>query len=181
MTTTRSGMTLDALEELVIQCVAEALANYDSNRNNRNGIKNGNGNGNGNRGDVNGNSNGNGNHNGLNGNAGGLVRAAHECTYNEFLNCQTLNFKGTERAVWLARWFEKMESVFHINNCPIRCQVKYATCTLIDSALTWWNSRKRTIGVDVAYAMTWKELMRLMTKVYSLRNEIQKMESMLWN
>ncbi|GKA64855.1 hypothetical protein Tco_0764562, partial [Tanacetum coccineum] len=43
------------------------------------------------------------------------------------------------------------------------------------------NSRKRTIGVDAAYAMTWQELMRLMNKVYSPRNEIQKMESVLWN
>ncbi|GJZ85375.1 hypothetical protein Tco_0650714 [Tanacetum coccineum] len=30
----------------------------------------------------------------------------------------------------------------------------------IDSALTWWNSHKRTIGVDAAYAMNWAGLMR---------------------
>nr|GFA05926.1 hypothetical protein [Tanacetum cinerariifolium] len=35
-----------------------------------------------------------------------------------------------------------------------------------DSALTWWNSHKRTIGVDAAYAM---------------KNEIQKIETELWN
>ncbi|GJT54699.1 retrovirus-related pol polyprotein from transposon TNT 1-94 [Tanacetum coccineum] len=50
-----------------------------------------------------------------------------------------------------------------------------------DSALTWWNSHKRTIGVDAAYAMKWAGLMRLMTKVYCPRNEIQKMETELWN
>ncbi|GJS10115.1 hypothetical protein Tco_0366911 [Tanacetum coccineum] len=44
-------------------------------------------------------------------------------------------------------------------------------------ALTWWNSHKRTIGVDAAYAMNWVGLMRLMTKVYCPRNEIQKMET----
>ncbi|GKF72737.1 hypothetical protein Tco_0208851, partial [Tanacetum coccineum] len=33
----------------------------------------------------------------------------------------------------------------------------------IDSALTWWNTQKRTIGADVAYAMKWAGLMRLMT------------------
>nr|GEZ56667.1 putative reverse transcriptase domain-containing protein [Tanacetum cinerariifolium] len=32
------------------------------------------------------------------------------------------------------------------------------------SALTWWNSHKRTIGVDVAYAMKWTGLMKLMTE-----------------
>ncbi|GJT70414.1 putative reverse transcriptase domain-containing protein [Tanacetum coccineum] len=48
-----------------------------------------------------------------------------------------------------------------------------------DSALTWWNSHKRTIGVEAAYAMNWVELMKLMTEVYCPRNEIQKMETEL--
>ncbi|GKB50594.1 reverse transcriptase domain-containing protein [Tanacetum coccineum] len=39
----------------------------------------------------------------------------------------------------------------------------------------------RTIGIDVAYSMNWDGLMRLMTKVYCPRNEIQKMETELWN
>ncbi|GKG22767.1 reverse transcriptase domain-containing protein [Tanacetum coccineum] len=43
------------------------------------------------------------------------------------------------------------------------------------------NSHKRTIGTDVAFAMSWRELMKLMVKVYFLRTEIQKMESELWN
>ncbi|GJZ46037.1 putative reverse transcriptase domain-containing protein [Tanacetum coccineum] len=88
---------------------------------------------------------------------------------------------GTEGVVGLTRWFEKMETVFNISNCPSKYQVKYATCTLQDSALTWWNSHKRTIGVDAAYAMNWAGLMRLMTEVYCPRNEIQKMETELWN
>ncbi|GJW88765.1 putative reverse transcriptase domain-containing protein [Tanacetum coccineum] len=88
---------------------------------------------------------------------------------------------GTEGVVGLTRWFEKMETVFHISNCPEVYQVKYATCTLLDSALTWWNSHKRTVGVDAAFAMTWRDLMKLMTKVYCPRNEIQKMETELWN
>ncbi|GJS84128.1 putative reverse transcriptase domain-containing protein [Tanacetum coccineum] len=56
-------------------------------------------------------------------------------------------------------------------------QVKYASCTLLNSALTWWNSHKRTIGIEAAYAMSWAELMKLMTKVYCPRNEVQKMET----
>ncbi|GJV61266.1 putative reverse transcriptase domain-containing protein [Tanacetum coccineum] len=74
-----------------------------------------------------------------------------------------------------------METVFHISNCPEKYQVKYATCTLLDSALTWWNSYKRTIGTDAAYALSWRELLKLITEVYCLRNEIQKMETELWN
>ncbi|GJS29207.1 reverse transcriptase domain-containing protein [Tanacetum coccineum] len=94
---------------------------------------------------------------------------------------QPLNFKGTEGVVVLIRWFEKMETVFHISNYPEKYQVKYATCTLLNSALTWWNSHKRTVGTNVAFSMSWRELMKLMAEVYCLRNEIQKMESGLWN
>nr|GEV62614.1 putative reverse transcriptase domain-containing protein [Tanacetum cinerariifolium] len=53
--------------------------------------------------------------------------------------------------------------------------------TMEDSALTWWNSHKRTIGVDAAYAMKRVGLMKLMIEVYYPRNEIQKMETELWN
>ncbi|GKB70863.1 putative reverse transcriptase domain-containing protein [Tanacetum coccineum] len=97
------------------------------------------------------------------------------------MKCQPTSFKGTEGVVGLIRWSEKMETVFHISNCPEKYQVKYATCTLLDSALTWWNSHKRTIGTDAAYALSWRELMKLMTEVYCPRNEIQKMETELWN
>ncbi|GJZ33730.1 reverse transcriptase domain-containing protein [Tanacetum coccineum] len=60
----------------------------------------------------------------------------HECTYSGFLKCQPLNFKGTKGVVGLNQWFEKMESVFHISNCIVACQIKFATCTLLGSALT---------------------------------------------
>ncbi|GKA75171.1 putative reverse transcriptase domain-containing protein [Tanacetum coccineum] len=95
----------------------------------------------------------------------GLV--ARECTYQDFMKCQPTSFKGTEGVVGLIRWSEKMETVFHISNCPEKYQVKYATCTLLDSALTWWNSHKRTIGTDAAYALSWRELMKLMTEFTS--------------
>nr|GEU60665.1 putative reverse transcriptase domain-containing protein [Tanacetum cinerariifolium] len=85
-------------------------------------------------------------------------------------NLETLNEnrdeqEGTEGVVELTRWFEKIETVFNISNCPLKYQVKYATYTLHDTALTWWNSHKRTIGVDAAYAMKWAGLMKLMTEV----------------
>ncbi|GJY92193.1 putative reverse transcriptase domain-containing protein [Tanacetum coccineum] len=42
-----------------------------------------------------------------------------------------------------------------------------------------WYELWRTIGVEAAYAMNWVEVMKLMTKVYCSRNEIQKMETEL--
>ncbi|GJX00959.1 putative reverse transcriptase domain-containing protein [Tanacetum coccineum] len=185
MTITRSGMTLEVIEELVNRRVEEALATYDATRagnaleaesqsQNHSDGDNGNG-GNENGGNANG---GNGN---LNENDRGARPVARECTYQDFMKCQPLNFKGTEGVVGLTRWFEKMETVFHISNCPKKYQVKYATCTLLNSALTWWNSHKRTVGTNAAFAMSWRELIKLMVEVYCLRNEIQKMKSELWN
>ncbi|GKD99681.1 reverse transcriptase domain-containing protein [Tanacetum coccineum] len=167
MTITRSGMTPEAIEELINQRVAEALAAYKANHTDGLVVENGN------RGGI-----GNGN---PNRNDRGAMPVARECTYHDFVKCQQLNFKGTEGVVGLTRWFEKIETIFHISNCPKRYQVKYATCTLLNSALTWWNSHKRTIGVDVAFSMSWRELMKLTTEVYCPRNEIQKMETELWN
>ncbi|GJZ63161.1 hypothetical protein Tco_0619582 [Tanacetum coccineum] len=90
---------------------------------------------------------------------------ARVCTYNDFLNCQPRSFSGTEGIIDLARWFEKMESVFRISNCPLDSQVKFATCTLLDGALTWWNSHVQAIGIDEAYEMPWKDLIKFMIEV----------------
>ncbi|GJQ97927.1 putative reverse transcriptase domain-containing protein [Tanacetum coccineum] len=182
MTNTRSGMTHAAIEEMIEQRVNAALEAHQVNQNLELGNGNGNGNNNGN-GNGNDNGNGNGNDNG-NGNGNDkwdmwvslLVKCTTDC-----MKDSTTSFKGTEGVVGLIRWSEKMETVFHISNCPEKYQVKYATCTLLDSALTWWNSYKRTIGTDAAYALSWRELMKLMTEVYCPRNEIQKMETELWN
>nr|GEU30967.1 putative reverse transcriptase domain-containing protein [Tanacetum cinerariifolium] len=58
--------------------------------------------------------------------------------------------------VELTRWFEKMETVFRISNYSVENQIKFSTCTLLESALTWWNSHVIIVGPDVAYAMTWE-------------------------
>ncbi|GJR48822.1 putative reverse transcriptase domain-containing protein [Tanacetum coccineum] len=165
MSATRTEMTQDAIKELISKRVEEALKGYDAARNSgieiemENEQQDDNVKANANNGNGNGNGNGN-----PNVNNGGVVPIARECTYQDFVKCQPLNFKGMEGIVGLTRWFEKMETVFHISNCPLRYQVMYASCTLIDGALTWWNSHKRIVGVDAAYAMTWKALMNLMTE-----------------
>ncbi|GJT89230.1 hypothetical protein Tco_1070947 [Tanacetum coccineum] len=164
--------------------VSESAQDRDINVTYHGGNGNGGTRGNGNRGNGNGgngeNENGNRNRNhGMN--YGGFMPVARECTFQDFLKCKPHNFSGTEGVVGLTCWFEKMETVFNISNCPPKYQVKYATCILQDSALTWWNSHKRTIGVDAAYAMNWVGLIRLVTEVYCPKNEIQKMETELWN
>ncbi|GJT25635.1 hypothetical protein Tco_0895572 [Tanacetum coccineum] len=171
----------EAIEELINRRVEEALTAYNEAHaanalEAENQSQNGSDGDNGNGGNGNGR-NGNGGNGNPNENGRGDRPIARECTYQDFMKCQPLNFKGTEGVVRLIRWFEKMETMFHINNCPEKYQVKYATCTLLNSSLTWWNSHKRTIGTEAAFVMSWRELMKLMTEVYCPRNEIQKMES----
>ncbi|GJT04402.1 putative reverse transcriptase domain-containing protein [Tanacetum coccineum] len=86
----------------------------------------------------------------------------------------------TEGVVGLTRWIEKMESVFNISGCAIENQVKFATCTLLGAALTWWNGQIRTLGPE-AYAMTWEVLKKKMTDKYCPQGEIKKLEIKLWN
>ncbi|GJU80172.1 reverse transcriptase domain-containing protein [Tanacetum coccineum] len=109
------------------------------------------------------------------------VQVARECTYPDFLKCQPLNFKGTEGVVGLTRWFEKMESVFSISNCTNASQVKFATCTLHDDALTWWNAHVKTTTPEAAHAMPWATLKKKMTDKYCPRGEIKKIEAEMWN
>ncbi|GKC68836.1 hypothetical protein Tco_1101434, partial [Tanacetum coccineum] len=62
---------------------------------------------------------------------------ARECTYPDIMKCKPLYFKGTEGVVKLTHWFKIMETVFRISNCTMENQIKFATCTLLGSALTW--------------------------------------------
>nr|GEV33844.1 putative reverse transcriptase domain-containing protein [Tanacetum cinerariifolium] len=110
-----------------------------------------------------------------------LVQPARFCSYTDFMKCQPLNFKGTEGVVGLSRWLEKMESVFHISGCAIGNQVKFATCTLLGAAVTWWNGHMRTLGHDAAYAMTWGTLKKKSMDKYYPKGEIKKLEIELWN
>nr|GFB63129.1 hypothetical protein [Tanacetum cinerariifolium] len=66
------------------------------------------------------------------------MHTTRPCYYADFIKCHPLNFKGTEGAVCLTRWIEKMESVFNISGI---------------------------LGLD-AYTMTWSVLKKKMTDKY---------------
>ncbi|GKB10974.1 reverse transcriptase domain-containing protein [Tanacetum coccineum] len=157
-TTTTTPMTDAQLKALIDQGVADALAAHDADRS----------------------QNGKDSHD-----SGTGVRRqaplARKYTYPDFMKCKPLYFKGTEGVIELTQWFERMETVFCISNCTVENQIKFATCTLLRSALTWWNSHVRTVGHDVAYAMTWTNLKKKMTDKYCPRGEIKKLEVEMWN
>ncbi|GJS75039.1 putative reverse transcriptase domain-containing protein [Tanacetum coccineum] len=121
-TTIDAPLSAAAINQLIETRVTEALANQEQLRNS--GV------------------NGDGSQNSRSGTER-PTRTPRECTYKDFLNCHPLNFKGTEGVVVLSQWFKRIESVFHISNCAPENQVKFATCTFIGNALTWWNSHKK--------------------------------------
>ncbi|GJW44234.1 putative reverse transcriptase domain-containing protein [Tanacetum coccineum] len=154
--TTTTNVTNAQLQAMINQGVSAALAARDSTRNGTDSHSSGTG-------------------------VRGSERVARECTYQDFMKCKPLYFKGTEGVVELTQWFERMETVFRISNCSAENQIKFATCTLLAGALTWWNTHVMTVTHDVAYSMTWVDLKKKMTDKYCPRNEMKKLEAELWN
>ncbi|GJU48193.1 reverse transcriptase domain-containing protein [Tanacetum coccineum] len=74
---------------------------------------------------------------------------ARQCSYKEFMSCQPINFKGTEGAIDLIRWFERTDQ---------------------------WNSFAQPIRIEEAYKITWVEFKKLLIKKYYPRTEVQKIE-----
>ncbi|GKB08008.1 hypothetical protein Tco_0836292 [Tanacetum coccineum] len=96
--------------------------------------------------------------------------------YKEFGSYQPFYFNGTEGAVELIRWFEQTESVFSRSNYAEENKVTFATGTLTDDALSWWNSFTQSVGIEEAYKITWSEFKRLLIEKYCPQTEIKKME-----
>ncbi|GKD64032.1 hypothetical protein Tco_1306140, partial [Tanacetum coccineum] len=52
------------------------------------------------------------------------------------------------------------------DNCTVACQIKFATCTLLGNALTWWNSYVKTVGHDAAYGTPWLKLALMCSRMF---------------
>nr|GEW75373.1 putative reverse transcriptase domain-containing protein [Tanacetum cinerariifolium] len=99
----------------------------------------------------------------------GLVRgqdaapAFCECTFAGFMKYNHTAFHGIEGAVELLRWFEKSESIFGNSECAEGKKVKFAAATLQGHALTWWNAKVATMGLEIINQIPWTEMKQLMT------------------
>nr|GEW83291.1 putative reverse transcriptase domain-containing protein [Tanacetum cinerariifolium] len=121
MTITRSGMTLEVIEELVNRRVDEALAAYE------------------------------------------VTRAAMH---------SRMKTKAKTTVMTIMEMGEMEMVRMEMAKMKIQMRMIGVLGLLLES---------RTIGTDAAFSMSWRELMKLMAEVYCPRNEIQKMESKLWN
>nr|GFC37527.1 putative zinc finger, CCHC-type, retrotransposon Gag domain protein [Tanacetum cinerariifolium] len=90
-------------------------------------------------------------------------------------------FNGTEGAVGLCQWFEKLESVFQISECKEKDKVKFAMATLRGRALTWWNERTKAMGIEAANNTPWSEVKKWMTKEFCPWSVIQRLEQEMYN
>ncbi|GJS88603.1 reverse transcriptase domain-containing protein [Tanacetum coccineum] len=102
------------------------------------------------------------------------VAAALEAQAATMANTDNTNRNTEQSGTPVAR------KLFLYSNCTEDCKVKFATGTLTEKALSWWNSFGQPIGIEEAYK-TLSEFKKLLIKKYCPRTEIKKMEDEFYN
>ena len=67
------------------------------------------------------------------------------------------------------------------SGCTLEQRVRYAVCSFLDEALSWWNTFIQNVGKTTAYELSWNELKRMLLQEYCPRSEIMKLETEFWN
>nr|GEW22563.1 reverse transcriptase domain-containing protein [Tanacetum cinerariifolium] len=91
----------------------------------------------------------------------------------DFFPFEEISPKDTETSVSPS---SSVGSSSPISNYTEENRVTFATGTLTNDALSWWNTYPQPIGIVQANKITWTELKRLLTNKYCPRTEIKKME-----
>nr|GEX24497.1 reverse transcriptase domain-containing protein [Tanacetum cinerariifolium] len=82
------------------------------------------------------------------------VAAALEAQAANMANTDNTNRNPEPRETLVVRKF------FSCSNCTEDCKVNFFTDTLIEDALSWWNSYAKPIGIEQADKIAWIELKR---------------------
>ncbi|GJS15614.1 reverse transcriptase domain-containing protein [Tanacetum coccineum] len=127
---------------------------------------------------VNANAN-NGNSNGANGGNGG--NGNNGCTYKSFMSCNPKEYDGKGGAVVLTRWIERMETIIDNSGCAENQKVRYVASSLVNKALTWWNTQVQARGREAANAMSWNDFKALLVEEFCPSNEMERLENEFWN
>ncbi|GKC99911.1 reverse transcriptase domain-containing protein, partial [Tanacetum coccineum] len=126
------------------------------------------------------NSNGNGNGaNDANGSNGG--NGNNGCSYKSFVSCNPKEYDGKAGAVVLTLWIEKMETVIDNSGCADNQKVKYVASSLVNKALTWWNTQVQARGREAPNAMSWNDFKALLVEEFCPSNEMERLENKFWN
>ncbi|GJR64091.1 putative reverse transcriptase domain-containing protein [Tanacetum coccineum] len=103
------------------------------------------------------------------------------CSYKTFQSCNPKEYDGKGGAITLTRWIEKMENVIDNSGCAENQKVRYAASSLVNKALTWWNTQCQARGRVAALAMSWNDFKALMVEEFCPSNEMEKLENEFWN
>nr|GEY84848.1 reverse transcriptase domain-containing protein [Tanacetum cinerariifolium] len=103
------------------------------------------------------------------------VDAALEAQAANMANTDNTNRNPEPRETPAAR------KLFSRSNCTEDCKVKFATGTLTEDALSWWNFYAKPIRIEQADKIAWSELKRLLTNKYFPRTEVKKMKDEFYN
>nr|GEV64190.1 hypothetical protein [Tanacetum cinerariifolium] len=89
--------------------------------------------------------------------------------YKEYISYQPFYFNGMKGVVGLIRWFERIKSVYSCSRCAKENKVTFATGTLTDDALSWWNAYAQPIKME-------EELYNLIVKGNDLKTYVRRFQ-----
>nr|GEU95456.1 putative reverse transcriptase domain-containing protein [Tanacetum cinerariifolium] len=92
------------------------------------------------------------------------VATALEAQAANMANANDTNKNPKPRKAHVAR------KLFSYSNCTEDCKVKFATGTLTEEALSWWNYFAQPIGKEESYKITWVEFKKLLRKKRTFNN-----------
>ncbi|GKB93531.1 reverse transcriptase domain-containing protein [Tanacetum coccineum] len=90
-------------------------------------------------------------------------------------------YDGKGGAVVLTHWIERMETVIDNSGCVENQKVRYVTSSLVNKALTWWNTQVQARGREAENAMSWNDFKALLVEEFCPSNEMERMENEFWN
>ncbi|GJX02510.1 reverse transcriptase domain-containing protein [Tanacetum coccineum] len=102
-------------------------------------------------------------------------------TYKGFLACNPKEYDGKGGAIALTRWIKRMETVIDNSGYAENQKVKYAASSFMNKALTWWNTQVQARGRKAIIGMSWNDFKALLVEEFYHSNEMEKLESELWN
>ncbi|GJV08135.1 reverse transcriptase domain-containing protein [Tanacetum coccineum] len=77
--------------------------------------------------------------------------------------------------------FKTFQSCNPKDGCAENQKVRYATSSLVNKALTWWNTQCQARGRVAAIAIPWDDFKALMVEEFCPSNEMEKLENEFWN
>ncbi|GKF36686.1 reverse transcriptase domain-containing protein [Tanacetum coccineum] len=74
-----------------------------------------------------------------------------------------------------------METVIDNSGCAENQKVRYVASSLVNKALTWWNTQVQARGREAANAMSWNDFKALLVEEFCPSNEMERLENEFWN